>query len=78
MVDGENFNGEIKKTIGCLPPPQISNLFICFIFRHNIFAADKEIHDFKFFVTNNKYSNQVYFIILRIKNKKTLIWYCSA
>ena len=38
---------------------QILNLFICFIFEHNIFAADKAIHHFHYLIINNKYSNQV-------------------
>ena len=54
------------------------NLFICFIFEHKSFAADKGIHNFRFLTTHNKYSNQVYIIILIIKNKKTLIRYCNA
>ena len=41
---------------------QILNLFICFIFEHNIFAADKEIHNFQYLITSTKYSNQVYVI----------------
>ena len=32
------------------------------IFKHNIFAADKEIHNFHYLVTNNNYSDQVYVI----------------
>ena len=41
---------------------QILNMFIFFIFEHNIFAADKAIHNFQYLITNNKYSNQVYVI----------------
>ena len=37
-------------------------MFIGFIFEHNIFVADKEIHNFQFLITNNKYSDQVYVI----------------
>ena len=48
-----------------------------FIFKHNIFASDKAIHNFQSLITNNKYSNQVYLIILKIRNKQTLIWYCN-
>ena len=38
---------------------QISDLFICGIFEHNFFAADKAIHNLQLFITNNKYSNQL-------------------
>ena len=34
---------------------QISNPFIFIIFEHNIFTADKAIHNLQFFITNNKY-----------------------
>ena len=47
---------------GTFPFSQILNLFICFIFKHKTFAADKEIHNLQFLITNNKYSNKVYFI----------------
>ena len=57
---------------------QISNLFILFISEHNSFAADKETHTLQFLITNNKYSNQAYLIILRIIDKQNLIWYCNA
>ena len=54
------------------------NLFICFIFKHNIFAADKAIHTFQYLITNNKYINQVYLITFRIKNKQTLVRYSNT
>ena len=44
------------------PFSQISNLFICSILEHNIFAADKAIHKLNFLIINTKYSNQVYVI----------------
>ena len=33
---------------------QISNIFICGIFEHNFFAADKAIHNLQFWITSNK------------------------
>ena len=54
------------------------NLFICIIFKHNIFAADKAIHNFQYLKNHKKYSNQFYLIILIIENKQTLIRYCKA
>ena len=56
---------------------QISNLFICSIFEHNIFAADKAIHNLQFLITKNKYSNQVY-VIKPIYHWKTGIYQGSA
>ena len=41
---------------------QILNIFICFISKHSIFAADEAIHNLQFLITNNKYINQVYVI----------------
>ena len=38
---------------------QISNLFICDIFEQNLFASDKAIHNLRFLIINNKYSNRV-------------------
>ena len=38
---------------------QVSNLFICGIFWHNFFAAEKGIHNLQSLIINNKYSNQV-------------------
>ena len=40
---------------------QIPNMFICFIFEHNIFAADKAIHNFQFFIT--KKSTEIKFML---------------
>ena len=31
---------------------------MCLFFEHNIFAADKEIYNLQFLITNNKYSNK--------------------
>ena len=55
-------NGETRIRIGCFVSSQISNLFICFIFEHKMFVAEKAIHNIQFLITNNKYSNQVYII----------------
>ena len=38
---------------------QILNLFICGIFKHNLFAADKSIHYLRFLIINNKCRNKV-------------------
>ena len=40
----------------------ITNLFLCFIFEHNILAADKVIHNLQYFIPTNKYRNKVYVI----------------
>ena len=71
-------NGEIKNRTGRFFSHKYRISSFVLFFKHNIFAADKAIHNFKIFITNNKYSNQVYIIVLRIKNKQTLIWYCYA
>ena len=70
-------NGEIKNRTGHLfyHKYQICSFVL---FRTKSFAADKVIHNLQFLIINNKYSNQVYLIILRIKNKQTFIWYCNA
>ena len=52
-------------------------MFICIIFEHNIFAADKAIHNFHYLVTNNNYSNQVYFIKTS-DHQKTGLYQVSA
>ena len=62
MVDGEMVLWWNKDKDWSFCFSQISNLFMCFIFEHNIFAADKEIHNLQFLIANNKYSNQVYVI----------------
>ena len=41
---------------------KIPNLFICGIFEHNLFAADKSIHNLLFLIIYNKYRNQFPFI----------------
>ena len=69
-------NGEIKNRIGHLFFTNIESIH--FFFEHNISAADKAIHNFQFSITSNNYSNQVYLIMLIIKNKKTLIRYCNT
>ena len=38
---------------------QVSNLFIIDIFKHNLFASDKAIHNLRFWIINNKFINQV-------------------
>ena len=69
-------NGEIKIRIGRFPP-QILNLFICFIFEHSIFSADKTIHYFQHLITNNNYSNQVY-VTKTSDHQKTVLYQGSA
>ena len=44
---------------GTLLFSKISNLFICGIFGHNLFAPDEEIHYLQFLIINNKCRNQV-------------------
>ena len=46
---------------GTLLFSQILNMFICAISEQNVFAADKEIHNLRFLIINNKYRNQVTF-----------------
>ena len=71
------YNGEINIRIGFFLFSKILNLFICFIFKDIIFAADRAIHNFQYLITNNKYSNQVY-AIKPINQQKTGIYQGSA
>ena len=70
-------NGEIKIRIGFFCFSLRLNLFICFIFQHNIFTEDKSIHNIQYLTTHNKYSNQVY-VIKPSDHQKTRIYQGSA
>ena len=46
---------------GTLLISKMLHLFICGIFEYNLFAADKEIHNVRFFIITNKFRHQVPF-----------------
>ena len=68
-------NGEINNSNGRFLSHKYWTCSFVLSSKHKVFVADKEIHHFQFLITNNKYRNQLYIIILRIKNKQTFIWY---
>ena len=55
------FNGEIKISIGRFFLENIESVHLIYFWTPH-FSADKAIHNFQYLITNNKYSNQVYFI----------------
>ena len=71
------FNDQIKIRIGRFFHKNIKSVYL-YYFQTQHFSADKTIHNLQFLITINKYSNQVYLIILRINNKQTFICHCNA
>ena len=69
-------NGEIKISIDRFFLTNIESVHL-FYFKHNIFAADKAIHNFQYLITNNKDSNQVY-VIKPINHRKKGLYQVSA
>ena len=70
------FNSEIRIRIGHFFLTNIESVHF-FYFKHSIFATDKATHKFKFLITNNKYSNQVY-VIKKSDHWKTRLYQGSA
>ena len=70
-------NGEIKIRIGGFFYHKYRICSFVLFFKHNIFTAEKEIHNLQFFITNNKYSKRVYIIKTR-DHWKTGIYHGSS